>query len=377
MFLCLLLAQLVHISSASRLEERFEFQKRQAPSSTIGYAILSPSSCPPSTPSGSLIGQSNDAFSEANEGLQYLQYPNSQFILQDNSSGPFFVDLSSSSSVAISDTAGNTLMIYANGTFQVFVGFCQLEIVGSWLASDSSGNRKRMASLERRRSWSEFTHEVETSICSHIEAFCQSSIGNVITSYEAKSLCNRISVGVGEIAGGAAGSLLDEVLGPGGTWGGAELGEELGALLAPWICQKILKWLYQKLCQECKYFLSSSMPSISSTLASDFVSQSLALTLTQTNFSIGFISSSIQSMPTFPFQTSSATSSAIPTPVSFSSSDLVNSQVSGGSPTLLSSSGVLMSPDPTVSRTSLSAISIVTSITSTICSVPASNSVPR
>jgi hypothetical protein len=115
-----------------------------------GYVIVFPSSCPRSAPTGALIGQSDLTFSTDNNGLEYQQYPNSQFVIQDSTNGPFFVELSSTTTVTISDTDGDTLIIYANGTFEAFVGSCEIEIVGSWLAVNSSSKRKRSA-LERRQ----------------------------------------------------------------------------------------------------------------------------------------------------------------------------------------------------------------------------------
>lgn len=200
---------------------------------------MSPVSCPPSTPSGSVIGQSDEAFSAANGGLQYLQYPNSQFILQDDSSGPFFVDLSSSSSVAASDMDGNTLILNIDGTFQLFVSSCELEIVGAWL---TSSNRKRME-LGRR--------QILSVLCNAVEFFCTSPIAADLISLFEKGACSLIGVEVGEAIGGGIG-FLGNIFGPEVGIPATIAGIILGGRIGPDLCEFAIDQLSGLLCEACQ-----------------------------------------------------------------------------------------------------------------------------
>jgi hypothetical protein len=223
-------------------------------SNLLPYAIVSPSSCPPSTPSGSLIGQSDPTFSEANGGLQYLQYPNSQFIIKDASDGSFFVDFSSSSYVSVSDTDGDTLILYNNGTFQAFVGSCQVEIVGSWLTMNSNSNRKRM---DKRNILS----EVFSEVCRGIHYFCDDPLGIGIAALAEGEFCSSIGSDVGASIGGAIGS-LGEALGPEVGIPATIVGESVGGIVGDVLCTHALAELGALLCKSCR--TCSSLPVSSS-----------------------------------------------------------------------------------------------------------------
>ena len=225
-----------------------------------GYVVVSPSSCPPSTPTGTLIGQSDQTFSANNDGLQYQQYSNSQFIIQNATSGPFFVDLSSSSSVTISDTDGDTLTIYANGTFEAFAGSCEIEIVGSLLASSSKSKAKRKE-LERRQS---------SELCNDVQLFCNSRIGVFLEGAAGGALCLFLGGEIGADIGGGIG-FLGNILGPEvgipTTLLGVVLGGRLGAFLASKIgstlCSGATSLLGDALCKACPSSVSCGVGTIS------------------------------------------------------------------------------------------------------------------
>jgi hypothetical protein len=202
----------------------------QTINTSTGYVIVSPSSCPPSTaPTGIPIGQSNSSFSAANGGLQYQQFAGSQFIIQNGTSGPFYVDLSSSSQLVISDTTGDTLIIYSNGSFAAFAGHCELEIVGSWSTTGSGSKEKRNA-LERRQSSGGF--------CSDIQLFCDSKFGVGLQAAIEYSLCLSIDVELGAAIGEGVG-FLGFALGPEVGIPTTLAGEYLGGLLGSFIAGKL------------------------------------------------------------------------------------------------------------------------------------------
>jgi hypothetical protein len=196
-----------------------------------------------------LIGQSNASFSAANGGLQYTQYSNSQFIIQDANSGPFFVDLSSSSMLVISDTNGDTLIIYANGTFEAFAGNCELEIVGTWTDTGSSSKEKRNA-LERRQSSSE--------LCNDLQLYCNSRLGVLFSSLAGGFLCASIGAELGADIGGGIG-FLGNILGPEvgipttllGVYLGGPLGSFIAGRIGQTLCAGATGLLADSLCKSC------------------------------------------------------------------------------------------------------------------------------
>ena len=214
-----------------------------------GYYIVSPTACPRSTPTGTVIGQSDSTFSAENGGLQYQQYPNSQFIFQEGSNGPFFVDLSSSSSISISDTEGDTLIINADDTFEAFAGNCELELVGTLPALSPVRKEKRVA-LDKRQASSPF--------CTGIQFFCTGNIGPFIAGYEAAGLCLALGVDLGTTVGAAIGflgNLAGPEVGVPTTIEGAVLGGRVGAFLASTfgqkLCGAIVTLATAKLCEAC------------------------------------------------------------------------------------------------------------------------------
>ena len=207
---------------------------------SAGYIIVSPSSCPPSTPSGTVVGQSDATFSAANGGLQYQQYENSQFIIQNATSGTFFVDLSSSTSITISDTDGDTLIIYANGTFEAFAGSCEIEVVGSGLAVSSSSSGKRSA-LERRQS---------SALCSDVKSFCESEIGKFIITIVSTGVCNALGTQIGVEIGAGIG-FLGNIFGPEVGLPTTLLGAFLGGKFSSYICAAATFLLSEGLCNAC------------------------------------------------------------------------------------------------------------------------------
>jgi len=227
---------------------------------TGDYVIVSPSSCPASTPTGALIGQSDPTFSAANDGLQYQQYSNSQFIIQNATNGPFFVDLSCPDSVALSDTDGDTLIIYANGTFEAFAGACELDIVGTLPAASSKIKAKRNA-LEIRQS---------SELCNDVQLFCNSRIGVFLEGAAGGALCLLLGGEIGADVGGAIG-FLGNALGPEvgipTTLLGVVLGGRLGAFLASKIgatlCSGATSLLADQLCKACPSSVTCGVGTIS------------------------------------------------------------------------------------------------------------------
>lgn len=196
--------------------------------------------------------KSDATFSAANGGLQYQQYPNSQFIIQNATSGPFIVDLSSSSSVSISDTDGDTLIIYANGTFEAFAGSCEIEIVGSGLAASSSSKGKRSA-LERRQSL-DFRNDVKS--------FCSSTIGQVIIGLVSTGLCNAVGLKIGADIGAGIG-FLGNVFGPEVGIPTTIAGVILGKKFSSYICSAATTLLGIELCEACPSSGSCSFGTLS------------------------------------------------------------------------------------------------------------------
>jgi hypothetical protein len=157
--------------------------------------------------------------------LQYQQFPGSQFILQNATSGPFYVDLSNPSELVISDTQGDTLIIYSNGTFVAFAGNCELEIVGTWQGSGSK--EKRGFELE--------TRQVSSVLCNDIQFFCNNGFGVAVAGGAGAFLCASIGASVGAGIGGGIGFLgnfLGPEVGVPTTLEGVVIGGRIGAFLA-------------------------------------------------------------------------------------------------------------------------------------------------
>jgi len=217
-----------------------------------GYVIVSPSSCPPSpSPTGTPIGQSNSSFSDAYGGVQYQQFANSQFIIQNATSGPFYLDLSSPTELVISDTEGDTLIIYSNGTFVGFVGNCELEIVGSWQPTPGAGGKERRdVGLE--------TRQLPSGLCNGIQFFCNYGIGAAISGFGAAFVCASIGAEVGADIGGGIGflgNLLGPEVGIPTTIAGVIIGEALGGFVAGRLGQSLCgagtAYLLFEMCDAC------------------------------------------------------------------------------------------------------------------------------
>ncbi|KAF3162809.1 hypothetical protein EYR41_008635 [Orbilia oligospora] len=211
--------------------------------------VVSPEGCPRSTPTGSVIGQSDDAFSQQNGGLSYQQYEGNQVVLQDPTNGPFFLDLSREDRIAISDDAGNTLVIYQNGTFEAFAGNCQISVVGTVL--EENGVSKRHNLLMSRQS---------SPVCDAVQFFCNSRFSLIFAGAAGKALCNGIGVQVGGLIGrqiGGAIGFLGNVFGPEvgvpTTLLGVFIGGRLGASkFSEYLCAGVGAYLGEKLCEYCK-----------------------------------------------------------------------------------------------------------------------------
>jgi hypothetical protein len=234
------LSSTVATDTSSSISTTSTFVSRSI-NTALGYVIVSPTSCPPSAPTGSLIGISNSNFSQQYNGLQYQQYPNSQLIIQNNATGPIFVDLSSNSSVTMSDGAGDTLILYANGTFQAFAGDCELEIVGSWLSPN--GTSPANGTLSRRQDLALGLGRRQSSeLCDAAQAYCNSQLGTFITGVAGAVICGALGAEIGADVGGAIG-FLGNILGPEvgipTTLLGVVLGGRLGAFLAGKIGQAL------------------------------------------------------------------------------------------------------------------------------------------
>jgi hypothetical protein len=250
------------------------FASRTGPSSSsVGtptgrYVVVSPYSCPPSQPTGSLVGGSDATFSAQNGGLQVQEYPNSQFIIQDSDDGPFFIDLSSPDEVAISDNDGDTIVFHVDGTFEAFAGFCDVMIAGSW----QSVNAKSRARAKR---------QILNGLCIDGHSVCDSYplLKMVITSAAETLLCDSLGAGIStNIGTGIAfiGNLFGPAVGLPATLVGAQLGRKLG----PWLCDKALDLVADKLCEAAS--CSSSTTSLTTTIESSITTLTTTTTATST-----------------------------------------------------------------------------------------------
>ena len=230
-FQTLALASSPHLLYHEKLEADASIAKRAHTKTKIrttttvsgAYAIVSPTYCPPSQPTGDVIEQSSVQFSKKNAGLRYQLYENDQYIFQDQHSGPLFLDLSDPNAIAISRNGNETLILHLNGTFEAFVSSCQAQVVGSWGDSaPPSGARFR----KRQTSSSSF--------CSSNRKLCETAESVGISSSQGVTLgCGLIAGTAGAVLGG-----LTEIP------GGAAIGKGVGTFL----CTKGLGMIASKGC---------------------------------------------------------------------------------------------------------------------------------
>lgn len=179
--------------------------------SPTGYVIVSPTSCPPSAPTGSPIAESDSTFSSENNGLQWTEYPNSQFLAQNGASGPYFIDMSSTSQVTISDTSGSTLILFSNGFYEAFIANCQLLVVGKYSSGAPSKEKRSLAALDSRDN---------SAFCTVIRPFCTGYLGPLAAAYLGGAACAGLAVTLGTLLGGVAGGAVGLL----GFLGGPEIG---------------------------------------------------------------------------------------------------------------------------------------------------------
>lgn len=210
-----------------------------------GYVIVSPTSCPFPNPSptGTAIGKSDNTFSAAHGGLTYQQFADSTFILSNATSGPYYADFSDPQRLVISDTEGDTLIIYSNGTYLGFAGNCELEFVGSWKAPLSKRDLDVSLAI--------FARQVSS-------ALCNTGVGVAIAGFGASYLCASLGADLGaEIGGGIGflGNLFGPEVGIPTTLLGVALGGQLGAFIAgrfgQSLCGGAATALTYDLCQAC------------------------------------------------------------------------------------------------------------------------------
>ncbi|ETS75463.1 hypothetical protein PFICI_12407 [Pestalotiopsis fici W106-1] len=215
------------------------------------FVIVSPTYCPPSIrPTGVPISQSDANFSASHEGLQYQQFPNSQFILKNDSGEPFYLDLSTPTQLIVEDADGYMLILYENGTYNAFAGACELEIIGSWPSPGSSPTgRKRDMTIRR---------QAGSALCSDIQFFCNKNLGKAVLAVGGGLACAAIAKQVGAEIGGAVGflgNLLGPEVGLPTTLVGAAVGGQLGGFLAgkygQVLCANAATYLGSELCSAC------------------------------------------------------------------------------------------------------------------------------
>jgi hypothetical protein len=202
-------------------------------------------------PTGSPIAQSDSAFSAANNGLQWKQFPGSQYIISNDTSGPFYVDLSDATKITFQDAEGYILIYYANGNFDAFAGTCELEISGTWQPPTSPAS-------EDKRTIDLTTRQAGSSLCSDIQFICNTPLGIGITGITGAVACGQISPEITLAVGGGVG-FLGSLLGPSvgiptdlaGVVSGQPIGTFLSGRYGQILCNGAAAILAYQLCHSC------------------------------------------------------------------------------------------------------------------------------
>jgi hypothetical protein len=194
-------------------------------------------------PTGSPIGESNSSFSDANGGLSYRQFPGSQFILSKGSD-ELSVDLSDLHAAVISDSSGDTLIMYDNGTFVAFLAKCALEVVGKWPLPSAPGS-------SARRDFGELlARDASSLVCNAAQFFCNDWRGVGIAALATSVSCHLIGAAIGEAVGGGIG-FLGNALGPEVGIPATIAGLILGKKYGEYACNVGVAILLFELCQAC------------------------------------------------------------------------------------------------------------------------------
>ena len=248
------------------------YAKRAKPKATNTkqhYVIVSPSSCPPSQPSGTAIGQSDASLSAANSGLQYEEYPNSQLTVQDDEDGPFFIDLSDPNAIVIAASDGDTLVLYTDGTFSAYVGSCEYQIVSRW----HHGPLKLTSKAKKRSSMKE--------ICNIIHSLCEHPLAIILAeAIDAKiGVCAKVGAMIGEDIGGRIGYV--------GFLGGPEvglpatlIGTVVGRKFGPVLCEKAVDLFIKEICDTVKTCPTPSSSATTSATPTSSTTTSATATIT-------------------------------------------------------------------------------------------------
>ncbi|CZR67801.1 uncharacterized protein PAC_17700 [Phialocephala subalpina] len=209
-----------------------------------GYAIVSPNSCPsPVAPTGTPIGQSNSSFSDEFGGLQYQQFPGSEFIIS-NGNDTLYVDLSSPHAAVISDSSGDTLIMYDNGTFVAFLANCGLEIVSTWPLPSAPADKARRAGGELE------ARQASGVLCNAVQFFCNDWRGVGLAALATSVGCHAIGAAIGQVVGGGIG-FLGNALGPEVGIPATILGVVVGKKYGEYACNVGVAILLFELCKAC------------------------------------------------------------------------------------------------------------------------------
>ena len=95
----------------------------------------------------------------------------------------------------MSINGSETLILRTDGTFDAFLGGCQLQVGGSWLES-STGSKLRS---RERRSLIDF--------CSLARKLCDKTLSSLFAKLDAETLCDTVGSRIGAEIGGGVGSL--------------------------------------------------------------------------------------------------------------------------------------------------------------------------
>ncbi|CAI4211976.1 unnamed protein product [Parascedosporium putredinis] len=203
-----------------------------------------PDSCPPAVrPAGNPIGQSNAEYTETT-GLEYLQYPDTRFAIHNSTQGTFYLDMSDARQLAVSDEDGDTLIIYENGTYALYVGNCEAAVIGTWLdPAEGAPVTKREVGLLANR-------DIGSALCKDIQFFCHETLGQAILAIGADRFCNAVGATVGSRIGGAIG-FLGNALGPEVGIPTTIIGTVLGKKYGPVLCAGAMGALLFNMCGLC------------------------------------------------------------------------------------------------------------------------------
>jgi hypothetical protein len=135
----------------------------------------------------------------------------------------------------------DTLILRTDGTFDAFMGACQLQVGGSW-AHESNGTTT--SSIEERR---DLSLSSLIDFCSLARKMCDKVLEDVLKKSPPAKVCDRVAGRIGQRIGIGVGSLGD-ALGPEVGIPTTLLGGALGQYLGSQLCDKGIETLSDTVC---------------------------------------------------------------------------------------------------------------------------------